>query len=222
MKILSFLIVLLSEIASAQILDISVGDLRIVNYSDKQVVKDYLNRGNRIVYLSSARTDSALFELINQYRGRSSLKQLRHSVRLDTLANMVARKNAEIGHMTHYNQFPELKGVCDLLNIENLIYFFSSQYLNRTSFSTDSTSTDLVDLKAILVGWINSPKHNRNMLYDFDVGTAKVLLKITKSDGLYQIETFAVFENDHSYSKRELDEKYRKLDYNLVHRKPHR
>lgn len=209
MKYLTILFSIVSfNVSLAQILEFSVNDIRHITVSEKQIIKDYLNEPSRFVYVSSPNTDTVLFNMINEYRKtkNAKLKILKHSQRLDTLCNIIARKNVELHQMTHYTGMPELKNVYDLLNAENIIYNTSGEFVNRNSFSTNNESNDIVDLKRLLQGWINSPGHNKNLLADLEVGTVKILLAINRVDNSYSIDTYGVFEIDNSLSKRELNQ----------------
>ncbi len=180
---------------------------------EKQRIVDYLMVPNRAVYVSSQQTDTTFFKMINQFRVTRSLNILKHSIRLDTLANIVIRKNAETVQMKHYDKFPELKNVFDLLNAENLV--FSS----GLTYNIDRVGNH-VDLNELLQSWINSPGHLKNLLRPFEVGTAKIMLKITVKEKAYIVDVHGIFETDQTCSTRELSEKFKKLNDDLVHRKP--
>jgi len=184
-----------------------------MNAEEKQSIVNYLTIPNRAVYVSSKQTDTIFFELINRFRVTRSLNILRHSIRLDTLANIVIRKNAETVQIKHFDKFPELKSVSDLFGVENLVY---SALL---TYDINSVSKK-IDLNDLLQSWIDSPGHLKNLLRPFEVGTAKVMLKIIVKDKAFIVDIHGIFETDHTYSLRELAEKYRRLNDELVHRKP--
>jgi hypothetical protein len=156
--------------------------------------------------------------LINEYRQKQTppLERLAFSIRLDTLSEVVAKTIGNSGKLAHYPAFTELKGISDLLNIENIAYNASSKGINETSFEETGISTDVVSLQKFLEGWITSPGHNRNMLAGAEVGAAKVILRVTKRNSSFFLETIVLFEADHSYSKRELDEKFRRKNEELL------
>lgn len=115
--------------------------------------------------------------------------------------------------MKHFDKFPELKAVYDLFGVENLVY--------STLLTYDINSiSKKINLNDFLQSWIGSPGHLKNLLRPFEVGTAKVMLKITVKDKAYIVDVHGIFETDHTYSLRELDEKYKKLNSDIVKRKP--
>ena len=217
MKELSFIVFLLSTTASAQILDLRVRDIRRIGSEEGKTVTNYLKTPGRIIYISSSYTDSIFFELVNKYRTTTDFKlnELGHSRRLDSLSHIFIRKLAAYSDLRHYSAMPEMKDVCDLLNVENIAYRFSSNSINRGSNIFINPNTD--ELKEYLQGWIDSPAHNRNMLEDLTSGSAKILLKVSNKDDGYSVETYVVLEIDNSYSKRELNQAYKRKNWELHH-----
>jgi uncharacterized protein YkwD len=192
-------------------LDLQVDDIQNMKADEKQSIVDYLTIPNRAVYVSSKQTDTTFFKLINQFRVTRGLNILKHSIRLDTLCNIVIRKNAEAVQMKHYDKFPELKSVYDLFGVENLVY---SALL---TYDINSVSKK-IDLNDFLQSWVSSPGHLKNLLRPFEVGTAKVMLKIIVKKKAYIVDVHGIFETDYIYSIRELDEKFKKLNSELIHR----
>ena len=219
-QILILVLAVITETSQAQLFRVSVNDLENIQVDEKQKIFSLFINDDECVYVTSARTDSLLLNMINNYRQAqdTTLKRLTYSIRLDTLSRLVAETIGNSGKLAHYPAFPELRFVADLLNIENIAYNASSEGFNRTSFSENKPSSDVVDLHKILSGWIQSPGHNRNMRANIEVGATKVMLRITKRNSSFFIETIVLLEADHSYSKRELDEKFKHVNEELVKR----
>lgn len=205
-----YLVLFLPVISFSQI---SVGDNAKMSRDEKSVIENYLQSHDKVV-ITSATSDSALFGVINQYRLKNNLNALKHSIRLDTLADKVIYQHLDTVEIVHYTQMQEMKPYRDLMSLENLEY-------GRGAISIDLDRIDkYVNIGDILQGWIDSPGHNRNLLAEAHIGTAKVIM-IVRNDtkGTYSVTIRAIYEADYSISKRELDENIRKRNQKKFNRK---
>lgn len=157
--------------------------------------------------MSSVKSDSILFSLVNGYREQSGLKPLIYSLRLDTLSKKVLYWLHFDDETRHYSTMEEMKPFRDLMNLENIAYIHS--------LSNESCK---FDPQQILEGWIKSPPHNKTMLADLHVGSASSLAKLTMLNEKLVIEIFSIFECDHTVSKRELTHRYDSLNKKLIQR----
>lgn len=197
-----FMIVLLFApftVAAQQSLHLEVRDLGKPTQTDSGLVYKFIDKSSNIVYLTSKATDSALFDLINQYRTSHNVKALPHSERLDTLAHIVLLKNTTLPELTHYSKIPELSEYVDLLNAENL--------LRHTQYDLKVGARNL---KNILKSWDQSLRHQKNLLEtvgESDVGAVHVILKVSYYDNDYHFKLYAIYEIDNKLSKREYNQK---------------
>lgn len=178
--------------------------------SDREYFSKYFDQNkNGIILYSNEEFNLSLFEKINEYRVGKTINPLRFSIRLDTLGKKVLYWLHYDSITNHFTSIDQMKPFRDLMNIENIQYFRA--HLNsKFTFSTDE----------IIQGWIQSPKHNRNLLFgDLIVGGAMSLAKITMQEDGMEIEIFSVFEGDYATSNRELTEKVDSIN-KVIHRRP--
>lgn len=193
---------------------IEVQNISQLTQVEQDQIAQYLKSYNEVI-LTSPNTDTLLFGVINEYRASKNVNKLTHSIRLDTLANMVIRHELKF-EPVHYNQYAEMRPYCDLMGYEN-IHFGTGFYVD---FDRTISHIESFNPSGILQSWINSPRHHKNLLADARVGTAMVLVVIWKNDNYYDIHYRAIYEADYKISRRELDEMYRKKNQELVKRKP--
>jgi len=177
--------------------------------SEREYFSKYFDQNeNGIILYSNEAFNLSLFEKINEYRISKAINPLRFSIRLDTLGKKVLYWLHYDSIINHFTSIDQMKPFRDLMNIENIQYVRT--YLNsKFTFSADG----------IIQGWIQSPKHNRNLLFgDLNVGSAMSLAKITKQEAWVEIEIFSVFEGDYATSNRELTEKVDSLNKVLLKR----
>lgn len=180
----------------------------MISKSDNiEVVKFFQRNSNGIVLLSSVKSDSILFSLVNDYREQSGLKPLTYSLRLDTLGKKLLYWLHYNEGTQHYSTMEQMKPFRDLLNVENIAYINN---LSNQDFKFDP--------KQVLQGWIKSPPHNKALLADLHIGSASSLAKVVMLNNKLVIEIFSVFECDHPISKRELSQKYDSLNKSLIQR----
>lgn len=197
---------------------IEVRDITLLTQIEKEQVIQYLKSHDEVI-LTSPNTDTLLFEVINQYRVSKGLNKLSRSIRLDTLANIVIKRELKY-EPVHFNQYANTYR--DLLSIENIHYGMRyeskfnlddvTKYL--ATFNHDFNSDD------ILQSWIKSPGHHKNLLAEAEIGTAIVLLVIWKNyDNHYSVHYRAIYEADYKLSKRELEENVKKKNQQILQRK---
>lgn len=182
----------------------------------ERVIK-YLELHDEVI-LTSPNTDTLLFETINQYRVSKGLNKLSHSIRLDTLANKVIRRELKYDPL-HFDQYPNTYR--DLLSLENIKFgtHFESNFDRNNVIKYLTNFNKVFNSNGALQGWIESPGHHKNLLAEAEIGTAMVLLVIWKKDNQYDIHYRAIYEADYKLSKREFDENVKKKNKQMLQRK---
>ncbi|MBX2896376.1 MAG: hypothetical protein KF763_13085 [Cyclobacteriaceae bacterium] len=196
---------------------IEVQNISQLTQHEQEQVMQYLESHDEVI-LTSPNTDTLLFEVINQYRVSKGLNKLGHSIRLDTLANLVIRHELRYDPV-HYSQYTNTYR--DLLSIENLRYgiLFGSNFDRNDLIKHLTTFNHNFNPDNVLQGWIKSPGHHKNLLAEAEIGTAMVLMVIWKNDNRYDITHRAIYEADYKLSKRELDENVKKKNQQILQRK---
>lgn len=215
MKFLTFLVCFICftrSFAQVEVRDIS----QLTQIEVERVIK-YLESHDEVI-LTSPNTDTLLFEIINQYRVSKSLNKLSHSIRLDTLANKVIRRELKCDPL-HFDQYPNTYR--DLLSLENIKFgiHFESKFDRNNVIKYLTNFNNVFNSNGILQGWIESPGHHKNLLAEAEIGTAMVLLVIWKKDNQYDIHYRAIYEADYKLSKREFDENVKKKNKQMLQRK---
>jgi Cysteine-rich secretory protein family len=165
------------------------------------------NHPQGIILLSSENFNQKIFTEINKYRTSNQLHPLSYSIRLDTLGKKVLYWLHYYHVITHYSSIAEMRSTSDLLNAENVFY------------APSIYQTQILNANEIMQVWINSPKHNANLLLkDVEVGSTGCLAKLAMENGTISIEAFCVFECDYTQSKRELTMKVDEVNKKLLKR----
>ncbi len=147
--------------------------------------------------------DAAIFYETNRQRAKKGRKRFKHSVGLEKAAQRYSQDMVEKKFFSHSGKVRGRKTLNQRLKYAGVNKYFSAA---ENIAMTSETQTNYLNLaKALLIIWMNSPGHRRNILdkSNFYIGCGAYF---NKSDYVYSTQIFSDLkaQNDTDYENPKL------------------